>query len=116
MLERLGYNVTVRTSSVEALELFRARPERFDLVITDMTMPNMTGVELAEELMRIRPDIPMILVTGFSEAVTPEKAKQMGIREFVMKPIISRDLSKVIRRVLDQEEKEELEPSLAFSS
>jgi len=116
MLERLGYKVTVRTSSVEALELFRARSERFDLVITDMTMPNMTGVELAEELMRIRPDIPMILVTGFSEAVTPEKAKQMGIREFIMKPIMSRDLSKVIRHVLDQEEKEELEPSLAFSS
>ncbi|MBM3324588.1 MAG: response regulator, partial [Calditrichaeota bacterium] len=109
MLERLGYDVTARTSSVEALELFRARPNRFDLVITDMTMPNMTGVELAEELLRIRPDIPMILVTGFSEAVTPEKARRMGIREFIMKPIISRDLSQIIRRVLKQEEKEEPE-------
>ncbi|MBW1796685.1 MAG: response regulator, partial [Deltaproteobacteria bacterium] len=79
MLERLGYHVTARTSSVEALEAFRAQPDRFDLVITDQTMPNMTGVELAKELMRIRPDIPIILITGFSEIVPPEKAKKMGI-------------------------------------
>lgn len=109
MLERLGYNVTARTSSVEALELFRAKPDRFDLVITDQTMPNMTGVELAEELMRIQPDIPIILVTGFSEVVTPERAKQIGFREYIMKPILTRDLNKAIRRVLDQEEEKELE-------
>ena len=101
MLERLGYSVTARTSSVEALEAFRAQPEKFDLVITDQTMPNMTGVELARELMRIRPDIPVILITGFSEAVTLEKAGRMDIREYIMKPVLLRDLGKAIRRVLD---------------
>jgi PAS domain S-box-containing protein len=109
MLERMGYNVTTRTSSIEALELFRARPVRFDLVITDMTMPNMTGIELAEELIRIRRDLPIILVTGFSETVTPEKVKKLGIREFIMKPIISRDLGRVIRKVLDESNDKEKE-------
>jgi len=103
MLKRLGYDVTARTSSVEALETFRAQPDKFDLVITDQTMPNMTGVELAKELMRIRPNVPIILATGFSEMVTPEKARAMGIREYIMKPIIAPDLGNAIRRVLDQE-------------
>jgi PAS domain S-box-containing protein len=106
MLERLGYNVTTRTSSVETLELFRAEPDRFDLVITDQTMPNLTGVELAEELLHIRPDIPIILATGFSETVSPEKAKQLGIREYIMKPIATHELAKVTRQVLDEATKE----------
>jgi len=101
MLERLGYHVTVRTSSVEAVEAFRAQPDRFDLVITDQTMPNMTGVELAKELMRIRPDVPIILTTGFSEVVTPQEAKNAGIREYIMKPVVARDLAQAIRQVLD---------------
>ena len=101
MLERLGYHVTARASSVEALEAFGAEPEKFDLVITDQTMPNMTGVVLARELMRIRPDIPVILTTGFSEAVTQEKAKNMGMRECIMKPVLASDLGRAIRRVLD---------------
>ncbi len=105
LLERLGYEVVGRTSSVEALELFRAKPESFDLVITDMTMPNMTGDKLARELMGIRPDIPVILCTGFSERITEEKAKLLGIREFVMKPLVMKDLAKSMRRALDRQKK-----------
>ncbi|MBW1741609.1 MAG: response regulator [Deltaproteobacteria bacterium] len=101
MLERLGYEVVATTVSVKALESFRAQPDKFDLVITDQTMPHMTGEMLAKELIRIRPDIPIILCTGFSEAITPERAKAMGIREFMMKPIDTSELGKSIRRVLD---------------
>jgi len=104
MLERLGYEVVGRTSSVEALELFRAKPESFDLVITDLTMPNMTGDKLAQELLNLRPDTPIILCTGFSERITEEKAKSLGIREFIMKPLVMKDLAKVMRRVLDRQE------------
>jgi PAS domain S-box-containing protein len=102
MLERLGYHVTVRTSSIEALEAFRAVPDKFDLVITDMTMPNMTGVELAKKIIEIRPDIPMIICTGFSEKISKHKAITMGIRGYVMKPVIKSELAKKIREVLDQ--------------
>jgi PAS domain S-box-containing protein len=102
MLERLGYTVATRTSSAEALEAFRAKPDKYDLVITDQTMPNMTGVELAKELMRIRPNIPIVLVSGFSEAVTPERAKHIGIREYIMKPIITHELGRAVRKVLDE--------------
>jgi len=101
-LSGLGYDVIGRTSSLEALELFRARPDRFDLVITDMTMPNMTGSELAQQLMRLRPDIPVILCTGFSEAMTQEKARAIGVREFIMKPIVQRQIAEAIRRALDE--------------
>ena len=97
----LGYDVTTRISSIEALELFKTRPDAFDLVITDLTMPNMTGDELAEKLMAIRPDIPVILCTGFSTRITEEKAKNMGIRAFIMKPLIRRDIAETIRKVID---------------
>jgi len=103
LLESLGYHVTARSSSVEALEAFHTQPERFDLVITDQTMPNMTGTELAQKLMGIRSDIPIILFTGFSEVITEEKAKSIGIREYVMKPIVKIEIARTIRRVLDQE-------------
>jgi PAS domain S-box-containing protein len=103
MLERLGYHVTARTSSVEALEAFRAQPEKFDLVITDQTMPNMTGVELSKELMRIRPNIPIILCTGFSEVISEEEAKAIGIRDYVMKPVVQTQIANRIRQVLNQE-------------
>ena len=101
MLERLGYEVIIRTSSIEALEAFRAHPEIFDLVITDMTMPNMTGDELARELIGIRSDIPIILCTGYSERITEEKAKAIGIRKFVMKPLVVTEIAEAIREVLD---------------
>ncbi|MBE9547318.1 MAG: PAS domain S-box protein [Proteobacteria bacterium] len=100
MLEHLGYEVVTRTSSIEALELFREQPDGFNLVITDMTMPNMRGDNLAEELLDIRPDIPIILCTGFSEHISEEKAKEIGIREFVMKPLVMRDLANIIRKEL----------------
>jgi len=101
MLERLGYKVTTRTSSIEALELFKAQPDQFDLVITDMTMPKMTGDKLAKELMEIRPDIPIVLCTGHSGRISEEKARSLGIRKFVMKPIVMSDMSKTVRKVLD---------------
>ncbi|MBW1855792.1 MAG: response regulator, partial [Deltaproteobacteria bacterium] len=101
MLERLGYHVTTRTSSVEALEAFRANPDKYDLVITDMTMPNMTGFELAPRLLEIRPDIPIIICTGFSEMVDEARAKSVGIREYVMKPMDKDQIGKAIRKVLD---------------
>jgi PAS domain S-box-containing protein len=102
MLEDLGYHVTPRTSSVEALEAFRARPDEFDLVITDMTMPNMTGAELAPRLLEIRSDIPIILCTGFSEIMDENKAKAIGIREYVMKPIVRDEIAGTIRKVMDE--------------
>ena len=101
ILERLGYKVTPKTDSEEALEEFAAQPDRFDLVITDMTMPKMTGDQLAKRMMDIKPQIPVILCTGFNEAITEEKALAMGIDKFVMKPIIKDDLANTIRTVLD---------------
>jgi len=102
ILGKLGYDVVVKTSSIEALELFREQPDKFDLVITDMTMPNMTGDRLAAELMKIRPDIPTILCSGFSEKMSNEKADALGIKNFLMKPIVMKDLAKTIRKVLDE--------------
>ena len=104
MLESLGYHVTARTSSIEALEAFHSQPDKFDLVLTDQTMPNMTGAKLAQKLIEIRPDIPIILFTGFSERITEESAKTIGIRQYVMKPVVRGELARAIRRVLDQEE------------
>ncbi len=90
-------------SSVEALEFFRAEPERFDLVVTDMTMPHMTGDKLAQEVMAIRGNIPIVLCTGFSERLTEKRAKEMGIREYVMKPFAMNDLARAVRRALESE-------------
>ena len=102
MLENLGYEVTARTDSTKALKEFSEQPQNFDLVITDMTMPQMTGDELAQKLLDIKPDIPVILCTGFNEDITEEKALSMGIQKFVMKPVIKNDLATTIRTVLDQ--------------
>jgi PAS domain S-box-containing protein len=101
MLERLGYEVTAENDSLKALKQFQRDPEKFDLVITDQTMLNMTGIELAKKLMTIKKDIPIILCTGFSEVISPETAKALGIREFVMKPIIKNEMAATIRRVID---------------
>jgi PAS domain S-box-containing protein len=102
LLVSLGYTVTSRINSLEALELFKTRPDTFDLVITDLTMPNMAGDELASKIMAIRPDIPVILCTGFSTRITEEKAKNMGIKAFIMKPLIKKDIAETLRQVLDQ--------------
>ena len=104
MLESLGYNVTARTSSIEALEAFRNNPDAFDLVISDMTMPNMTGKDLAKALMSIRSDIPIILCTGFSEQIDENEAREMGISAFVMKPIVMKEMAHRIREVLDKKQ------------
>jgi len=101
MLERLGYSVVSRTSSVEALEAFRKDPDKFDLVVTDLAMPNMSGDKLTFELKKIRSDIPIVLCTGFSEKIPEEKAESMGIKGFLMKPIVMKDLSDMIRKVLN---------------
>ena len=105
MLERLGYQVVGITSPIEALETFKAQPDFFDLVITDQTMPQMTGLDLARSLTLIRPGIPIILCTGFSHMlaeIPPEKTAAMGIREIVMKPVIMRAIAETARKVLDE--------------
>jgi PAS domain S-box-containing protein len=102
MLERLGYQVTSRTSSLEALEAFRKNPNKFDMVITDMAMPNMSGEKLSVELTKIRLDIPILLCTGFSETMSEEKAASLGIKDFLLKPIVMKDLAQKIREVLDE--------------
>jgi len=97
----MGYRVTTRASSLEALELFRNRPDDFDLILTDMTMPHLTGDKLAQKILEIRPDIPIILVTGFSNQLSEEKIASIGIKQLVMKPIILKEIARVVRDVLD---------------
>jgi len=101
-LKGLGYSVTTRTSSIEALELFRTKPDEFDLVISDLTMPNMTGDVLAADLMYIRQDIPVILCSGCSKKILEETASEIGIKAFAYKPIVKADLAKTVRKVLDE--------------
>lgn len=99
-LERMGYIVTAEKDSEAALDHFRKSPQEFDLIITDQTMPRLTGVELSEEAMRIRPDMPVILCTGFSEVISEQEAKNMGIKELLMKPATTKDLGEAIHRAL----------------
>ena len=100
LLERLGYKVTSETNSVNALCEFRLRPYEFDLIITDYTMPKLTGVDLAREVRRIRPDMPILLCTGFSEKITPDNLKELRL-ELLMKPYAMRQISEVVRKILD---------------
>jgi len=100
MLGMLGYKVTAKTSSMDALALFREDPEGFDLVITDLTMPGMTGDRLAAELMRIRHDIPIIICTGYSDYFTANDARDLGIREYLQKPLSLMTLAGTVRKVL----------------
>jgi CheY-like chemotaxis protein len=100
-LERLGYTVTALTDSTEALKLFSADPSRFDLVITDQSMPKLTGLHLARKLLTIRNNIPIILCTGHNDSVSSEKTKEAGIKEFLMKPLGKQELAEAIRRALD---------------
>jgi signal transduction histidine kinase len=102
MLEHLGYKVKGKTSSIEALDTFRAHPDDFDLILTDKTMPNLTGFDLAKECKEIRSDIPIILCTGFSESTLLLRAGSLGISEIIMKPLLMRDLAGAIRKVLDE--------------
>ncbi len=101
ILERLGYQVVPRTSPLEALEAFRSNPVRFDAVISDMTMPQLTGVGLAKKLLEIRPDIPVILCSGFGDRANEERARSLGVRAFLHKPVGMQDLANELRAALD---------------
>jgi CheY-like chemotaxis protein len=101
LLETLGYQSVACFSAAEALTAFRNAPAAFDLVITDLVMPDMTGVGLARELLRIRPDLPIILCTGFSSTMTEEETKAIGIRAYLEKPLGRRDLARAIRNLFD---------------
>jgi PAS domain S-box-containing protein len=102
MMERLGYRVTVALTGMDALEMFRDDPERFDAVVTDQTMPGMPGSELARELLKIRPGLPIVLMTGYSESITSETAGRMGIRGFLRKPIVTSELAVALRDSIDK--------------
>ncbi|HET6418566.1 MAG TPA: PocR ligand-binding domain-containing protein [Geobacteraceae bacterium] len=106
MLERLGYDVIARKSAAEALEMFNSQPERFDLVVTDLAMPGMSGLDLAREILRIRPDISVILCTAYLNpsdgGITSEEARSAGIRELLKKPTSRSEMARAIRRVLDE--------------
>lgn len=101
ILESLGYTVTSITNSEEALELFEKDPGKFDLVVTDMTMPHMTGDKLATEVLRIRPAIKVIICTGYSNRISPEQARQIGISGFAYKPLSKADFANSVRSARD---------------
>lgn len=100
MLERLGYEVIGETDPRRALREFQQDPQAFDLVMTDQNMPRLSGEELATEVMRLRPNTPVILCTGYSEQVNEDTAKAKGIREFIMKPFTLQGIANTVRRVL----------------
>ena len=97
----MGYKVTSKSSSEEALSDFMKHPDKFDLVITDMTMPDMSGDELAEKIMAVRPELPIIICSGYNKRLAGDKIKNPGIKHFLTKPLEIRELSKVIRKALD---------------
>src|SRR5208337_4399503 len=112
-LEWFGYTVFSTTNSVDALDAFRAAPDEFDLVVTDQTMPQMTGMELAAELRQIRPSIPVILCTGYSELVTEQNLRAADIQEVMMKPLAMHEVGRIIRSVLDRQGRKQMaEPNI----
>lgn len=102
VLEQLGYTVTATTNSEEALGEIRTHPDDFDLVITDQTMPNLSGVELAQEILKVTPDMPIILCSGYSSVITQEGALAIGIKKYASKPVDRKTLAKIVRQVLDE--------------
>lgn len=101
MLSKLGYKVTIFTDSLKAVKEYRRNPYDFDVVITDMTMPHMTGAELAREVLSLRPELPIIMTTGYSESIDEERSKRIGITTFMLKPVKKKPLAKELRKVLD---------------
>lgn len=101
-LENAGYTVTICTDSLGALKLFHAKPEEFDLVLTDLTMPKMTGIELAKGILQIQPEIPIILTSGYSSDFTQETTSELGVRAYLMKPFVESVLNQTVRQVLDR--------------
>ncbi len=102
ILEHFGYEVVAMTNSLEALDTFCANPQRFDMVITDQTMPDLTGTELSQKLIKARPGLPIILCTGFSETIDNKKAQELGIRELINKPIGAHNIGETVRKILDE--------------
>lgn len=100
MLKNRGYEVTVFSRSNEALEFFLANSESIDLVITDQTMPELTGAELSQQLLSKQPDLPIFLVTGFSEEIDSDKANELGIKEYISKPLKLADLANTLQHYL----------------
>ncbi len=103
ILERFGYTVVARTNSLDALEEFQEKPDEFDLVITDQVMPNMTGTELAREILAIRKNLPVILCSGFPEKICREELASIGIKHFIMKPISRQELASIVHEILNNE-------------
>jgi signal transduction histidine kinase/ActR/RegA family two-component response regulator len=101
ILEKLGYHVVGKSSSIEALSLFKKAPLQFDIIISDLTMPHMTGLQLAREIKRIRTDIPIIILSGYNLDMTVEQINAFGVSDFISKPIARSKLARVVRRVLD---------------
>jgi DNA-binding NtrC family response regulator len=102
LLGSLGYTVTLANGGPKALSLFHENPSAFDMVITDMTMPHFTGDKVAEDIIGLRPDMPVILCTGFSDRITQTEAERLGIKAFLMKPLKIKDLAHIVRKVLNQ--------------
>lgn len=108
ILSRLGYHVTSFSSPLEVCDVFKTDPNLYDLVVSDMAMPHMTGVQLAQELRSIRPDLPIIICTGYSERLDEEKAKSLGVNGFLMKPVHKSDMASLIRKVLDESDSKKI--------
>ena len=104
VLRNLGYTVHTICSSVDALQLIRDEPDRFDLVLTDLTMPAMTGLQLAAEISHLRPDLPIVLMTGYRETVDQEMLEASSVRELLLKPFTMSTLSQLVRHTLDKED------------
>jgi CheY-like chemotaxis protein len=100
ILERFGYRVTFHTDPVQALDVFRESPDSFDLVISDLTMPGLSGLELAREIRALRPDLPVILASGYVEEATLERARALGVREVLLKPVMPNELAETVRAVV----------------
>jgi CheY-like chemotaxis protein len=97
----LGYEVTTTLNGMDALQLLAQDPDKYDLVMTDMSMPKMNGAELTKRILQIRPDMPIIICTGYSELINEDRAAKIGAKAYVMKPVVLTDMAKTIRRVLD---------------
>jgi DNA-binding NtrC family response regulator len=102
VLERLGYNVTAMTSSIKAMELFKEDPYRYDLLLTDLIMPQLDGEKLVSEIIEIRPDMPVIITSGFTDTIVNDNFKQISNKAFIPKPFQPQELAKTVRLVLDR--------------
>ncbi|MDD2465871.1 MAG: response regulator [Desulfobulbus sp.] len=109
-LERLGYTITTFTSADEAIAAFRSQPEQFDAVITDLTMPGTTGIDVARELLLLRPNLPIILCTGYSNLIDEAQVQAMGVKAFAMKPLTKRELAVLLHKALADQRKSSIKP------